>query len=95
MSKAKITDSRFVGANSRGQEHAVHEESPGGRGECAGFLLSDSAQHNLIVRLKQRKGALDLAQVKPTKGVRLFRTYRAMAVANGVPADDEVLKPCR
>jgi hypothetical protein len=61
---------------------------------CAGFLLSPGALHNLIVRLRFSEGRLDLDKIK-SAGLELFKTYRAMAVANGVAPDDPVLKPCR
>jgi hypothetical protein len=60
---------------------------------CAGFLLTAGAIHNLMVRLAQADGRLDLDQV--SSAVPLYETYRAMAIANGVDADDPILKPCR
>jgi hypothetical protein len=60
---------------------------------CAGFLLSPGALHNLLVRIAQAKGRLDLGRIKST--VPLYRTYRAMAIANGVSSDDPVLAHCR
>jgi Family of unknown function (DUF6283) len=60
---------------------------------CAGFLLSPGALHNLLVRLALAKGRLDLDRIK--SAVPLYTTYRAMAIANGVPADDPVLARCR
>ncbi|WP_236043009.1 DUF6283 family protein [Pseudomonas arcuscaelestis] len=58
---------------------------------CAGFLMVGAA-HNLRVRLKQMKGEwLDATD----GGHELFESYRAMAEANGVPADDPALIPCR
>lgn len=145
MSKARITAIRYVGANKRGEQHAVNqiEGGPGHAhrlspcptcpwrksavGEfpadafkvsaptcydvalttfachasgakkpatCAGFLLSDSAQHNMMVRMKQRDGRLDMRKIKRNRA-RLFKTYREMAVANGVDPNDPVLAPCR
>lgn len=61
---------------------------------CAGFLLSDSAYHNLMVRLKQRDGSYDLSKVS-ANSAELFNTYREMAEANGVDPNDPVLRPCR
>ena len=60
---------------------------------CAGFLLN-GADHNLAVRLKRRT-AEGFATDVSDGGHRLHASYRAMAVANGVPADDPVLGPCR
>jgi hypothetical protein len=61
---------------------------------CAGFLLSPGALHNLAVRLRLADGRLDLAKVERA-GLRLFKTYRAMAIANGVAPDDPMLALCR
>jgi hypothetical protein len=61
---------------------------------CAGFLLSPGAMHNLGVRLRLFAGKLDLVKIRRA-GLQLFRTYRAMAIANGVATDDPVLGPCR
>jgi hypothetical protein len=61
---------------------------------CAGFLLSPGAIHNLLVRLRLADGQLDLDKVKRA-GKQLFKSYRAMAIANGVAPDDPVLAPCR
>lgn len=60
---------------------------------CAGFLLR-GADHNLSVRLAQMNGRIDLRKVKDG-GHELYESYRAMAEANGVPADDPTLGPCR
>jgi Family of unknown function (DUF6283) len=59
---------------------------------CAGFLLF-GADHNLAVRLRRMKGEID--DDVSDGGVDLHESYAAMAVANGVTADDEVLGPCR
>jgi hypothetical protein len=60
---------------------------------CAGFLLSDSADHSLLVRLQRmRRGGLEGVDAG---GLDLFPTYREMAEANGVSPDDPVLAPCR
>jgi hypothetical protein len=56
---------------------------------CAGFLLNGS-YHNLGVRLRLMKGDYDLSKVTDG-GHSLFENYREMAVANGVPEDDECL----
>jgi hypothetical protein len=64
---------------------------------CAAYLCRlpavARALHNLLVRLAQAKGRLDLDSIK--SAVPLDTTYRAMAIANGVPADDPVLARCR
>tara|TARA_B100001105_G_scaffold254950_1_gene252309 strand:+ start:965 stop:1399 length:435 start_codon:yes stop_codon:yes gene_type:complete len=60
---------------------------------CAGFLLRNS-ENNLGVRLMQSRGELDLSQVHDG-GHELFPSYRAMAVANGVDAQDPALASCR
>jgi hypothetical protein len=61
---------------------------------CAGFLLSRGALHNILVRLRLADGRLHLDKIK-NAGLRLFQSYRAMAIANGVAPDDPVLAPCR
>jgi hypothetical protein len=61
---------------------------------CAGFLLSAGALHNILVRLRLSDDRLDLAKIKRA-GLRLFKSYRAMAIANGVAPDDPVLALCR
>lgn len=60
---------------------------------CAGFLLRGS-MHNLTIRLAQMKGAVDLRKISDG-GHELYSSYRAMAIANGVPPDDPKLRPCR
>lgn len=60
---------------------------------CAGFLLR-GADHNMSVRLMLLRGELDLAAVGDG-GHALYADYRAMAVGNGVRADDPVLRECR
>lgn len=59
---------------------------------CAGFLLR-GADHNLSVRLGFITGRYrdDVSD----GGYELHDDYRAMAIANGVPPDDVILKPCR
>jgi hypothetical protein len=59
---------------------------------CAGFLLR-GAEHNMTVRLRTLSGTLDPSTV--TSDVELHDDYVAMAVANGVPADDPALARCR
>lgn len=56
---------------------------------CVGFLLR-GAQHNMSVRLNPvDPDTLD------DRGVELYDSYRAMAIANGVDPDDPALAPCR
>lgn len=54
--------------------HAAGVQTPR---TCAGFLLSESADHNLQVRLgRLRRGGLEDVD---SGGLTLFRTYREMA----------------
>lgn len=59
---------------------------------CAGFLLR-GADHNMAVRLGKITGRFqdDVSD----GGVALHNNYRAMALANGVSADDPAIAPCR
>lgn len=71
---------------------ACHESGASKPATCAGFLLR-GADHNLAVRLDKIRG-LDYADVE--EGARsLYPSYRAMAVANGLPADHPALAACR
>lgn len=72
---------------------ACHEAGSAKPLTCAGFLLRNSL-HSLAVRMGLIKGTIRLDLVHDD-GVELFDDYRAMAVANGVAADDPVLAPCR
>jgi hypothetical protein len=56
---------------------------------CAGFILAGSA-HNLGMRMS----SVDPDTVSDG-GRELYASYRAMAVANGVPADHPALARCR
>jgi hypothetical protein len=60
--------------------------------DCAGFLLR-GALHNLAVRLKMMRQRA--RPIVSDGGLDLYENYRAMAVANGVPADDPALANCR
>lgn len=71
---------------------ACHKSPPRSEFACAGFLLR-GATHNLTVRLAARAG-FDWNTVQAA-GHPLFPNYRAMAVANGVPADHPALQECR
>lgn len=66
---------------------ACHKSPPGGEFTCAGFLLQQGA-HNLSVRLARQD--FDVSSDHP-----LHPNYRAMAIANGVAADDPSLRDCR
>jgi hypothetical protein len=69
-----------------------HEAGKDRPATCAGFLLR-GADDNLAVRLKAARGAYDPSSVEDG-GVELHESYRVMAVANGVPAEAEVLREC-
>lgn len=60
---------------------------------CAGFLLRHS-YHNLSVRLALIGMRLDLSKITDG-GFPLYRSYREMAIANGVDPEDPVLAPVR
>lgn len=59
---------------------------------CAGFLLANSV-NSIGRRLAERVGKLDMGTV--STDTPLYRSYREMAVANGVSPDDPILQPCR
>lgn len=67
---------------------ACHKSPEGKEFACAGFILN-GATHNLGFRLSR----IDWRAVNC--GFPLHENYRAMAIANGVDADDPVLRPCR
>lgn len=71
---------------------SCHQSGTARPATCAGFMLR-GAQHNLSVRLGYITGHYkdDVSD----DGHELHGSYREMAIANGVPADDPVLKPCR
>jgi hypothetical protein len=60
---------------------------------CAGFLLSESADDNLAVRIAESTGQIDRNKIRKT--VDTYATYREMAIANGEPEDDPVIAKCR
>lgn len=60
---------------------------------CAGFLLSEDAQHNMLVRLAMMRGDFKMGDISPT--VPTYRRYRDMATANGVDEDDPALARLR
>jgi len=69
-----------------------HDSGANKPATCAGFLLR-GADHNLSVRLKRMRG--DIKDDVSDGGHLLYENYRAMAIANGVDPEDEVLKQCR
>jgi hypothetical protein len=57
---------------------------------CAGFLLR-GADDNLAIRIQRAQGRMrDVS----ANGATLHKSYRAMAVANGVSPQDPCLKDC-
>lgn len=66
---------------------ACHKSPEGREFACAGFLLQASI-HNLTVRLARQ--AFDVQSPFP-----LFKSYRDMAHANGVPKGHPGLRHCR
>ena len=69
-----------------------HESGAQKPATCAGFLLRGGA-HNLSVRLGYMTGRIK-DDVRDG-GHQLHENYRAMAIANGVAPDDEILALCR
>lgn len=70
---------------------ACHESGQKSPATCAGFLLQNSV-HNLTVRIKESKwGPFEVRRNR----ARLYKSYRDMAVANGVPPDDPAIAACR
>lgn len=71
---------------------ACHQAGIGRVTTCAGFLLR-GAEHNLSVRLGRMTGKFE--EEVTDGGHELHASYRAMAEANGVPADHPSLALCR
>ena len=71
-------------------EFACHESGVKGAHTCAGFILQGS-DHNLSARLKRIQGSYQ----DVNSPVPLHDSYRAMAIANGVPESHEALQACR
>ena len=67
--------------------HMTGKEHPA---TCAGFLLV-GADDNMSVRIKRAQGEMLDVQGDLTE---LHESYRAMAVANGVPEDDPAIEGC-
>lgn len=70
-----------------GTVFACHMSKEGGEFACAGFLLQSSV-HNMVCRM-----ARQTFDVRSSH--QLFRTYREMAIANGVAANHPALRNCR
>lgn len=73
---------------------ACHESGAVKPATCAGFLLRNAA-NNLGVRLAVMRGQIDLEAVTEPQDEELWSSYRAMAIGNGVHADDPAIAHCR
>lgn len=74
------------------EQFACHKSPEAAPIGCAGFVLQGST-HNLGTRLALHFGKLKLDEV--SSPWPLHPNYRAMAIAQGVPADHPALAPCR
>lgn len=74
-------------------QFGCHESGKERPATCAGFLLR-GVDHNIVVRIKVSMGVIDLDSVSDG-GRELHESYRAMAVANGVPPSHPALDDCR
>ena len=72
---------------------ACHQSGQEKPAMCAGFILH-GAYHNLGFRLAVIRGAVDPRQVTDG-GHAMHKSYREMAVANGVSPRARVLQKCR
>lgn len=72
---------------------ACHQSGANKPATCAGYLLN-GANHNMSFRLQVMSGSIDISTVSDG-GHELFKSYRAMAVANGVDDSDPILVQCR
>lgn len=72
---------------------ACHKTGLKAPSTCAGFLLAESSNHNLSLRMAQMRGEDVLSGVQKGEAP-LFDNYYDMAVANGVPTDDPRITPC-
>lgn len=70
-----------------------HESGAEKPATCAGFLLR-GADHNLAIRLDILRGRINPLAIHDD-GRELFRSYRDMAVENGVREDDPAIAACR
>jgi Family of unknown function (DUF6283) len=73
---------------------ACHMAGQSNPATCAGFILSRDAAHNLMLRMKGAGDQFRWDNVSAA-GLKLYPSYRAMAIANGVSRNDPVLAPCR
>lgn len=73
-------------------QFACHKSPEGEEFGCAGWVLQSSA-HNYGARMAASRGVLNPAEI--SSPYPLYETYRAMAIANGVPPDEPALVPCR
>lgn len=74
------------------KKFACHQSGSKKPAVCAGFLLQ-GADHNLAVRLLRLHGVI--RDDVDSGGHDLHKSYREMAVANGVGEDEECLTKCR
>jgi hypothetical protein len=73
-------------------QFACHKSPEGQEFGCAGWVLQSSA-HNYGARMAASRGVLNPAEI--SSPYPLYETYRALAIANGVPPDEPALVPCR
>lgn len=76
-----------------GTTFACHMQGAEKPATCAGFILSRDARHNMRLRMAASRGDFDFRNIESP--VRLYSSYRAMAIANGVRRDDPALAACR
>lgn len=81
-----------VGVNEATHTFGCHQSGAGKPATCAGYILRGSDA--IGWRLSLALGKFDPKQVRQGRA-RLFDSYFAMAVANGVPPDDPALDGCR
>lgn len=72
---------------------ACHMSGTDNPATCAGFLLSEDAQHNLMIRIALLNSRFAWSRVRKT--TETFGSYRKMAIANGVDRNDPALARCR
>jgi hypothetical protein len=71
---------------------ACHKSAQDHPTVCAGFLAR-GADHNLTIRRAYMTGELE--RTERSGGLNLYPSYRAMAIANGVPDGERALDRCR
>lgn len=69
-----------------------HQSGTAKSAVCAGFLMS-GADNNLAVRIARITG--EIGDDVSAGGQQLHESYAAMATANGVGSDEDVLRLCR